>query len=116
MPLIDIWKAGELRDKRVQQILGFAGEGTLRDGNAASAEFRAFLAHVPSDELMTYAAQCLERPFSESGLALQDIINQLGKRLGFLVEPGRYRGTRNETGFDGLWRTKQGEAIIVEVK
>ena len=75
-----------------------------------------FLAHVPSDNLMAYAAQCLERSFSESGLALQDIINQLGKRLGFLVEPGRYRGTRNETGFDGLWRTKQGEAIIVEVK
>ena len=116
MPLIDIWKAGELHDKRVQPILGFAGEGTLRDENAASAEFRTFLAHVPSDSLMAYAAQCLERPFSESGFALQDIINQLGKRLGFLVEPGRYRGTRNETGFDGLWRTKQGEAIIVEVK
>jgi hypothetical protein len=32
------------------------------------------------------------------------------------VEPGRYRGTRNETGFDGLWRTKEGEAITVEVK
>ena len=29
MPLIDIWKAGELHDKRVQQILGFAGDGTL---------------------------------------------------------------------------------------
>jgi hypothetical protein len=50
-----------------------------------------------SDSLMAYAAHCLERPFSESGFALQDIINQLGKRLGFLVEPGRYRGTKNET-------------------
>ncbi len=65
---------------------------------------------------MAYAAQCLERLFPESGLALQDIINQLGKRLGFSVEPGRYRGTRNETGFDGLWRTKEGEAITVEVE
>ena len=63
MPLIDIWKAGELRDKRVQQILGFAGEGTLRDGNAASAEFRAFLAHVPSDKLMTYAHSAWSGPF-----------------------------------------------------
>jgi hypothetical protein len=68
MPLIDIWKASELSDKRVQQILGFAREGTLRGGNAASAEFRTFLAHVPSDELIAYAAQCLEPPFPESGL------------------------------------------------
>ncbi len=116
MPLVDIWKARELHDKRIQQILGLAGDGTLRDGNATSTEFREFLAHVPSEYLIIYATQCLEQSFDGSGFALQDIVNQLGKRLGFAVESGRYRGIRSAPGHDGLWRTKQGEAILVEVK
>jgi hypothetical protein len=36
--------------------------------------------------------------------------------LGFVVEAGRYRGTPGEIGFDGLWRSPDNNALVVEVK
>ena len=105
-----------LQDKQVQQVIGFAGDGKLRDGGVASKEFRDFLAVVPSNFLSRYANNCLTDKFDGSGLALQDVINEVGTRLGFRVEKGRYRGTPGEIGFDGLWVSPDGNAIIVEVK
>lgn len=118
MPLVEIWKKTpeQLRGKTIQQVLVFAGDGRLKDGNGTSAEFREFLAHVPSEDLSTFASQCLETSFQDGGLALQDIVNQVGSRLGFAVQDGRYRGTATVNGFDGLWRSKGGDAILVEVK
>lgn len=118
MSLVDIWKRTpeELRGKGIQQVLGLAGDGHLKDGNATSAEFREYLAHIPSDELMRYAIQCLSKGFDESGFALQDIANQIGKRLAFRVEDGRYRGSTSAIGFDGLWQSHDGASILVEVK
>jgi hypothetical protein len=66
--------------------------------------------------LSTYAVQCLTSSFHDSGFALQDIVNQAGRRLGFKVEDGRYRGTVGEVGFDGIWWTAEGDAILAEVK
>lgn len=118
MALVDIWKSSpeQLEGKTVQQILSFAGDGSLKDGNATSEEFRTYLAHVPSDTLSEHANYCLSNKFQDSGFALQDVVNQIGKRLGFIIEYGRYRGVRNEVGFDGIWKTKSGESILVEVK
>ena len=119
MALIDIWKKdpAQLESKSLQQILAFAGDGKLKDDNMTSKEFREFLTVVPSDLLKRYANDCLEaKGFSDSGLALQELVNQTGRRLGFQVEHGRYRGSPNAIGFDGLWRSRQAEAIIVEVK
>ena len=118
MPLVEIWKKtpDQLRGKSIQQILAFAGDGRLKDGNATSAEFREYLAHIPSDELSRFANQCLDASFQDSGLALQDIANQVGKRLGFASEDGRYRGSSALIGFDGLWHSKGGDTILVEVK
>lgn len=118
MPLVDIWKStpDQIRSKTVQQLLTFAGDGRLRDGNDTSQEFRQFLAHVPSDVLTILANQCLAEGFPQSGLALQDIINQIGRRLGFRVREGRYRGNQEAVGFDGLWSTEDQRTILVEVK
>lgn len=118
MPLVEIWKKTpeQLYGKTIQQILIFAGDGRLKDGNSTCGEFREYLAHVPSDELSRFASQCLDTSFQDSGLALQDIVNQVGKRLGFTVENGRYRGTSTTVGFDGLWHASGGETILVEVK
>jgi len=60
--------------------------------------------------------ECLTEPFTDSGLALQDIVNQIGRRLGFVVSDGRYRGTATHIGFDGLWRSPNGHTLIIEVK
>ena len=118
MSLIEIWKENpdQLREKRVEQIIGFAGDGRLRDKGDAPAEFRAFLSRVPVEFLVRYADECLNKGFNDSGLALQDIVNQVAHRLGFSVEPGRYRGSKGENGFDGVWTGPDGHAIVAEVK
>ncbi|WP_170319824.1 hypothetical protein [Polyangium spumosum] len=98
------------------QVIAFAGSGKLTDDGETSKEFREFLNHVPSDVLVRYAEDCLKDPFPDSGLALQDIINQVGRRLGFDVLDGKYRGQKGQPGQDGIWRLRDGHAIVVEVK
>lgn len=118
MPLKDIWLSTrwQLEDKQVEQIIRFAGEGALLDENEASREYREFLSHIPVSFLEKYTNQCLNTPFKDSGLALQDIVNEMGRRLGFQVKNGRYRGSSNHIGFDGLWKLSNEHSIIVEVK
>lgn len=118
MALVDLWKtnADELRKKTVQQLLAIAGDGKLRDENETSEEFRKFLRHVPSDLLGEFANQCLATAFPQGGLVLQDVVNQIGRRLGFKVEEGRYQGSTTAVGFDGLWRTEDERTILIEVK
>ena len=119
MSLAALWHSSpeQLRGKQVKQIIAFAGSGRLGDGSVASREFREYLALVPSEVLASYAGECLaEKKFSESGFALQDVVNQLGRRLGFEVEDGRYRGSVSSLGYDGLWKSPTGHHIVVEVK
>lgn len=118
MALLDIWKKSrdQLEGKQVNQVIAIAGNGKLLDGNETSLEFRRFLSAIPSGLLASYSGQCLQEKFDGSGLALQDIINEVGRRLGFEVENGRYRGTPGQSGHDGLWRSKDAGAIVVEVK
>ena len=93
MALIDLWNSSrdQLEDKHIQQIIAFAGDGRLRDGNATSEELRQFLSVAPSAFLSRYVDECLAGSFSDSGFALQEVVNQVGHRLGFNVEYGRYR-------------------------
>jgi hypothetical protein len=107
MPLIDLWKnsRSQLEGKNVQQLVVIAEAGKLLDGGDASEEFREFLSTIPSALLSRYASECLTDKFEGSGFALQDVVNQIGRRLGFRVEDGRYRGVAGQSGHDGLWRS-----------
>ncbi len=118
MPLLDLWgkSRAQLEGKQVQQIIAIAGSGKLLHGGDASKEFRDFLSHVPSTLLARYAEECLNEKFESGGLALQDVVNQVGRRLGFQVEDGRYRGSSGQSGHDGLWKSSLSGEIIVEVK
>ena len=118
MALIDLWRdsRAQISSKHVQQIVAFAGDGRLADGNTSSSEFRAFLTQIPSDILVRYTTECLTNSFTGSGLVLQDAVNEVGTRLGFQVTPGRYRGVAGQLGFDGLWTSADGHSIVVEVK
>ena len=118
MPLLDLWgrSRAELEGKQVQQIIAIAGSGKLLDGGDGSKEFRDFLSHVPSTLLVRYAGKCLNEKFESGGLALQDVVNQVGSRLGSQVEDGRYRGSSGQSGHDGLWKSSLGVEIVVEVK
>lgn len=102
--------------KSLSQILSFAGDGKLRDNNTTSNEFRELLEQVPFELLKQFSENCLSDKFEDSGLALQDVINQIGSRLGFNITNGLYRGRKNEIGFDGIWESNEGFNIIVEVK
>ena len=118
MPLLDLWAKtpDQLEDKQVHQLIAFAGNGKLLDDSACSTEFRSFLATVPSTKLEKYSEHCLTDSFPDSGLALQDVVNEIGVRMGATATHGRYRGTKKHTGFDGLWIFPSGQSIVIEVK
>lgn len=118
MPLIEIWNAAPrtVLGMLLPAVVNIATNGdTLRDGQEGSAEFRQYLTEVESEKLAVYATYCLENSFPDSGQVLQDIVNEIGRRLGFLAENGRYRGVRNDIGYDGIW-TANGLSLVVEVK
>lgn len=117
MALLDLWKSSQsqLETKRVHQVLAVAGSGRLQDGSDTSVEFRTFLGQVPSLVLTRYADECLTDKFDQGGFALQDVINEIGRRLGFSVQDGRYKGTAGQSGHDGLWSSGS-NCIVVEVK
>jgi hypothetical protein len=115
MVLLDL-PHDQLKGKQLEQLIAFAGEGKLADGSDCSKELRAFLASVPSKNLKDYADQCLNRSFTDSGFALQDIVNEVGARIGAEVTHGLYKGKPKEVGFDGWWKFSNGHSMIVEVK
>lgn len=102
--------------KSLLQIIQFAGEGKLRDANETSLEFRELINSVSSEILVHYSESCLIEKFDDSGFALQDIVNEVGIRLGFDVQFGLYQGRKNNIGYDGIWSSDDGHNFIVEVK
>lgn len=118
MSLIQLSKSNpeSFENYLARQIVAFAGDGNLRDNSECSGQLRAYLKAVDRSRLDKYAQECLEQPFPDSGFLLQDVVNELGRRLEFDVENGRYRGVSNAVGFDGIWRVPNGPAILVEVK
>lgn len=105
----------DLLNKTIQQIVAMAGDGVLRDNSVCAQELRWFLQRVGRDNLLTYAQYCLDEPFQLSGFVLQDIINEVGRRLGFDVTHGIYRGKSNQNNYDGLWEIGNW-SFIIEVK
>lgn len=118
MALLNFWRSDRDSVLRmsVTQTLAIAGDGDLCDDSDCSHEFREFLSLLPSERLADYAQHCLESGFSKSGFVLQDVVNEIGRRLEFDVERGAYRGRRNAVGFDGIWRYRTQAELIVEVK
>jgi hypothetical protein len=107
MPLIALWESSSavVEQFSIEQVVATAGNGELRDGSLCSTELRSFLAQVSTPKLATYVERCLSSGFLKSGMVLQDLINELGRRLDFSVENGRYQGTTNTVGFDGIWNS-----------
>jgi hypothetical protein len=118
MTLTSLWieQRNQLEGKNIWQIMSFAGDGKLRDGNTTSSEFREFLSHIQSGQLKQYLDECINNKFDDNGYVLQDIVNQIGRRLGFKVTDGRYRGKSGQIGYDGLWEFPDGHTVVIEVK
>lgn len=118
MPLLRFWKSAkeDVLNLSIEQVVSNAGDGILRDQSACSVEFREFLGKVPVESLFGYARHCLDKGFNRSGLVLQEIVNEFGRRLEFQVEDGLYQGTSKTIGFDGIWRAEGEPDLVIEVK
>ena len=118
--ILEIWKQNPdlFKSKSLSQILNFIGDGKLRDNNNTSTEFRQLLEIIPTEVLRNFINDCLTEKFDNNngGYALQDIINQIGQRLGFKIENGLYQGRQNSIGFDGIWTSKDNYSYVIEVK
>src|SRR3954468_12663424 len=115
MPLLPIFATNpsEIYALDIRQIVALCGNGRLTDGSECSQELRAFLKRAPSPQLFGYIETCLNEGFEKSGQVLQDIVNELGRRLDFDVRNGTYAGRQNSIGFDGIWHGPAERAVIV---
>ena len=100
----------------IEQIVKIADNGKLTDGSDCSRELRTFLSQVVSEKLEEYADYCLNNKFDRNGCVLQDLVNELGRRLDYEVTNRPYQGKRGVVGNDGLWLSQEGHEILVEVK
>jgi hypothetical protein len=118
MPLLELWSSNPatISQFTIEQIVKTSGSGTLQDASDCSSELRTYLLEVSSEKLAEYIDTCLTAHFPNSGRVLQDLINELGRRLDYKVTNGRYQGTVNAIGYDGIWVSPEGQSIVVEVK
>ncbi len=113
--LVNIWKNNPsfFSGKKLSQIIAIAGDGNI-ENEKTYIQTRELFDAVPSEVIKGYVEECLTG-FDKSGFVLQDLVNEIGKRIGFNVEHGLFRGSPKKNGMDGLWQYSDG-AIIVEVK
>lgn len=107
-----------LDSRRVEQVVAICGNGILSDDSECSRGFREFLRNIPSKILKKYSQECLDGTMQRSqnsGLILQDVVNEVGDRLGYRCEPGFYRGSPYRIGHDGLWLSVD-FSFVIEVK
>lgn len=102
--------------KTLLQLVGTLDDSA--DPNSPSARFRTYIRENVQgvSELRAYVEEALSTSGDQYNKALQDLINHAGQLLGFEVAFGRYRGVQGEIGFDGLWHSPTGRALVVEAK
>jgi hypothetical protein len=118
MPLLSIWNSNPetVSEFTIEQVVSTAGNGKLLDNSECATELRQYLSQVSSEKLSEYADYCLITKFDNNGKILQDVVNEFGRRLDYDVTNGRYQGSHNSIGNDGLWLSPEGHHLVVEVK
>jgi len=95
--------------------------GSLKDDESSDSpqtRFRSILKSELNDlgQVRDFIEECLRESGDQYDKALQDLVNLVGKFLGFEVEFGRYRGVQGKIGYDGIWKSSTGISIVAEVK
>jgi hypothetical protein len=104
----------------IKDILNLLGK-ELRDGSEEAKRFREFIEQEKwsIEQIKNWLEECITKgsgaqdPYTR---AFQDLVVSLGKRLGFEIKYGRYKGKSGEENYDGIWRRENGDTIILEVK
>ena len=118
MPLIQILEKSPdiVLQYNIKQIVTAAGNGVLLDNSECCKELRHYLANIHMEKLFEHANYCLANSFEKSGQVLQDIVNEMGRRLDYSVENGLYQGKQNQIGYDGIWKSLDNNSIVIEIK
>lgn len=100
-------------------LIDLAGE--LEDGSRASEKLREKLQKAADlEDIENLLSESLGGSETYHNRALQDIVNNIGERLGFEVDYGAYQPTRSEPSSDGLWVTSNIEErdvfLVAETK
>lgn len=118
--LIEAWKMSQKKfHMNLKQVVSTAGDGSLENIDSIN-ELREFYSLIDLETMDRLLGECISKDkkykFDTRGFAFQDLVNEMGRRLGYEVENGLYRGKKNEVGFDGLWKAADGAYIIMESK
>ena len=83
MSLLDFYKSHKEKvlNFRIEQLVKTAGDGNLKDNSECSIQFRKYLSFIPISNLKKLSEECLNSSMENKGFILQDIVNELGKRL-----------------------------------
>ena len=103
----------------LSQILDLVGKLDDTSGKDTARErFRRWLKQNVREagQLRDYIEEALRNSGDQYNRALQDLVNYIGEFLGFQITFGRYKGVRNDIGFDGIWKSPKEFYIVVEVK
>ncbi len=103
----------------LDRIVGLAGDWT--DGSRASEQFREIIEdeQTTTEEIEAYLQEAIDGSEQYHNKALQDLVNNIGRRLGFEVEYGVYQGRSDTIGYDGHWistATDDDTHLVVETK
>ncbi len=103
----------------LDRIVSLAGDWT--DNSRASTQFREIIEdeQTTTDEIDAYLTEAIDGSDRYHNRALQDLVNNIGRRLGFQVEYGVYKGRNDTIGYDGHWTstaTDQATHLVVETK
>ncbi|WP_206042245.1 hypothetical protein [Haloarcula argentinensis] len=103
----------------LDRIVSLAGD--WNDDSRASEQFREIIENeqTTTEEIEAYLREAMEGTEQYHNRALQDLVNNIGRRLGFEVEYGIYQGRSDTIGYDGHWKstaTEDKTHLVVETK
>ncbi len=105
-----------IKSMEIERLVAIAGgPKRLKDNTETQRDIRDFFLKIEPEKLEEYSNDCINASFENSGFVLQDIVNEIGRRLNFRVENGLYRGNIKQVGFDGVWHLPNYDYVI-EVK
>ena len=120
--LLNAWESRPRKfDLNIKAIANLAGDDTLMDPDAVK-ELRKFFEVIDLGTLGRLLTECYSQEkrliFDGRGFAFQDLVNEMGRRLGYNVTNGLYKGRIGAVGYDGLWNDPYeiGSQIIMEAK
>src|SRR3954462_14474545 len=69
MGLLELWNQNrrQIEDKRLHQLIAFAGDGRLLDGGPTAVELRQLLATAPSERLARWKDEALDDRYDGFG-------------------------------------------------